>query len=931
VSVSVSMSSVISISPRQKRATCIKELKSIVDNVNNNSVSAGKSTIHNVDNVKEKLQELLLIAIKSPFIHLSDLKEYISLLETLLGPVLHEYYPFFSEEFKRNTFDAFFLPKSSMVNENNNNNTSSSNDRIASVALCFMGYSKNFKSCMDMITNKNVDNMYVAAELSRLFLKSFYQNNHSEKKLHELFQAMLEINDQIFLKEMLNHLTSMPDRVCTLLVSKKKTPTIFYPNKYFNWIIKAFATFLFSLEISDVNWKNVISNIFTKFIVNGYTTLIIKCLLEQCLDSQKLFLSKNVSSMATRKSQFLTIFGKLVACIDLKSLQKFIKELLYQAFNHIESDASNTNDMQEQKQQLYEYILYKVFKPMLNANAEILYILQNQILLNQRIGQIGSKFCIKLLCIGNTTTNETNTKKRSAHAINTFHMLLKLWSNSSFISTSDYRQHLHVTKLLLYAFEWTTSKDVEEATTLPLLLSGVQNHMESELPKKRKLGMLVARKFSKILNMMDSLDFGESLTDEDKSIDSGIEQRIVLPQTIVVRNSEDDGNSELNDTIRRSIEPQQCHRQEIDDEAESDSISDSSNESTSSDDDDDDLVPYDISADNEESVMSSKNEIIKAPLYIVDCIKGLTVKDDFNVYHLALKSLEKVIQRKDRGLKYYAIQLCNVLLRMDNKYNLEEFDEIRNNALISMLVSAPKVVVEYLTQEFFRDEYGLSHRHLMLNTLLEGAKKLANIEDSKHLITTATSDDGDTFISEEKFFDGRVVKTYKSTQPTLGKVVKRFKTTSGTQLKQLQGKTNMFNNYAGYFFFPLASKYDYKIRTLDLLGRDSRLLGSLLFVLGTFVELGCNSMIGPQMGATMLELIHALKGHPSHQVRRFLLYALSRVLVNIKLDLLQTWFVGSFHDIGQWLKHTALKDNDDECRKRALALVKLKIFSIATQ
>eukprot|EP00943_MAST-04B_sp_MAST-4B-sp1_P003935 g3935.t1 len=515
--------------------------------------------------------------------------------------------------------------------------------------------------------------------------------------------------------------------------------------------------------------------------------------------------------------------------------------------------------------------------------------------------------------------------------MNTFHMLLKLWSDSSFISTSDYKQHLHVTKLLLYAFEWTTSKDVEEATTLPLLLTGVQHHMESELPRKRKLGMLVARKFSKILNMMDSLDFGDILTDEDRSIDSGIEQTIVLPQTIVVRNSEDNGNSGLNDTTGQSVEPQHYHRQEMDDEVESGSISDSSNESTSSDDDDDDLTPYDISVENEETVMSSKNEIIKAPLYIVDCIKGLTVKDDFNVYHLALKSLEKVIQRKDRGLKYYAIQLCNLLLRMDNKYNLDEFDEIRNNALISMLVSVPKIVVEYLTQEFFREEYGLTHRHLMLNTLLEGAKKLANIEDSKDLITAATSDDGDTFISEEIFLDGTVVKTYKSNQPTVGKVVKRFKTTSEKQLKQLKGKTNIFNKYAGYFFFPLASKYDYKIRTLDLLGRDSRLLGSLLFVLGTFVELGCNSIIGPQMGATMLELIHALKRHPSHQVRRFLLYALSRVLISIKLDLLETWYVGSFHDIGQWLKQTAIKDNDDECRKRALALVKLNIFSFAAQ
>ena len=119
-----SMSSFASSLPRQKRATCIKELKRIVDNVNDNNVLAGNSTVHNVDNVKQKLQELLLIASKSPFKHANDLNEYMSLLETLLGPVLHEYYPFFNEEFKRDIFDSFFLPKSNLVNENNNNSTS---------------------------------------------------------------------------------------------------------------------------------------------------------------------------------------------------------------------------------------------------------------------------------------------------------------------------------------------------------------------------------------------------------------------------------------------------------------------------------------------------------------------------------------------------------------------------------------------------------------------------------------------------------------------------------------------------------------------------------------------------------------------------------------------------------------------------------------
>ena len=61
--------------------------------------------------------------------------------------------------------------------------------------------------------------------------------------------------------------------------------------------------------------------------------------------------------------------------------------------------------------------------------------------------------------------------------------------------------------------------------------------MEMEVPKKRKLGMLVARKFSKTLSMMESLDCREDLTEEDIAIDSDIEPDVLQPES--------DGNSEI--------------------------------------------------------------------------------------------------------------------------------------------------------------------------------------------------------------------------------------------------------------------------------------------------------------------------------------------------------------------------------------------------
>ena len=168
--------------------------------------------------------------------------------------------------------------------------------------------------------------------------------------------------------------------------------------------------------------------------------------------------------------------------------------------------------------------------------------------------------------------------------------------------------------------------------------------MEAELPKKSKLGMLVARKFSKILSMMDSLDFKESLTTEDTSIDSDIEQDIEIPSEAFDNINSAFRNNSKFQTSEKSLQAPQR-------QADIESDSDDESEDSSSD-EDDGLIPYDISNETE-TLMSAKNEIIKTPLYIVDCIKGLTAKDDFNLYNISLEHLEKVIKRKDRGLKFF--------------------------------------------------------------------------------------------------------------------------------------------------------------------------------------------------------------------------------------------------------------------------------------
>ena len=68
---------------------------------------------------------------------------------------------------------------------------------------------------------------------------------------------------------------------------------------------------------------------------------------------------------------------------------------------------------------------------------------------------------------------------------------------------------------------------------------------------------------------------------------------------------------------------------------------------------------------------------------------------------------------------------------------------------------------------------------------------------------------------------------------------------------------------ATLFFFPLLAPFDKPQSSLDLVGRDSLLLGHLVRVLGNVVWCACHAPNQPVMGRTLLEFLWSLRYHPS--------------------------------------------------------------------
>ena len=77
-----------------------------------------------------------------------------------------------------------------------------------------------------------------------------------------------------------------------------------------------------------------------------------------------------------------------------------------------------------------------------------------------------------------------------------------------------------------------------------------------------------------------------------------------------------------------------------------------------------------------------------------------------------------------------------------------------------------------------------------------------------------------------------------------------------------------FSAVAPLFFFPLLSGFDRPSPCLDLLARDSLLLGNLLYTVGVVMHASTHSPAAPSMASALMDFVWALRYHTSRWAGR---------------------------------------------------------------
>lgn len=267
-------------------------------------------------------------------------------------------------------------------------------------------------------------------------------------------------------------------------------------------------------------------------------------------------------------------------------------------------------------------------------------------------------------------------------------------------------------------------------------LGAISNRLATSSPRARFLGMVVGEALSSLVDKGDKImDFK---MDEMKSPEAIWYKGLVTVSDTL--GPLDPLTSKLQATVTKKAQPRPVQRPNISKAAQGGSKivaieeveeSDSDHES-----DNNDLVPYakpdsDEEDSDEDATLVSRNKPT-APVYIRDLINYLRDTESYDKQKLALQSAASLIRRKasfGTEVTSHSEELAALLVGLQDKYEIDDFQDMRLQGMIAMLIAQPVEMGKWFSKTFFDGDYSISQRATILTTIGLGARELGGLNN----------------------------------------------------------------------------------------------------------------------------------------------------------------------------------------------------------
>lgn len=693
---------------------------------------------------------------------------------------------------------------------------------------------------------------------------------------------------------LISQLSSLPDLVYNR--RQRDTPAVFHPRRYFPMLCD--SLFRGVLEQENLAKQSRTFRMFAdKLIRIGQTQALVQSWLR----------SIGTSNSTTHS----TLFQSLP--------QSCHEQILLQLSREKTPPSLST----QQALSLPKYRLLAQIPPELCANKHFQHVVAHKLLLRKPFDDDFFFWRVLVDVMGRCDGDRCHSPLASV-----FDVVLTRWSQTDFAVNTEYTVNASVCFFLRYSLQ-KLSKDGGEAFTqqdwITKLCKGVQDHMSHSLERVRALGMRVGESLSHIIAAEQPLDFG--LQDKDplevygspvlpEELEKGItdlnleeQEGLLVQSTIRVSSSHENPRrrkrSKKRSTKPFTLDPDELVLSDEDGEDASDSDAESGSSFDSADSDSDmSLDAYDLEDDEEDLTA-------KRPLYLKDLITGLLSDDDREKTEAALNEAETLLRRQPRDLNDKAHEVARALLRLEDKYNTPQFVKLRSQALATACALAPTQTLPYLTSQALEREQLLQSRIDVLQTMTSAAQELSDRGGGYQHSKTPKA------LLNEQVDSDLKTRTMQSLK------TRRW----GYRRDPLVApKRNAFAPYALQFFSPLLFGYVEFVRKHSDSPAKARseveqtFLAHLLHALASFVECAGHAPQTIAMAKCLLEFAWGERSSTNAEVRRQVLFSVSRVLLVVPPTLLRQEVGEALAEVAPWLHQVQNHDPDAGCREAARLL-----------
>lgn len=451
------------------------------------------------------------------------------------------------------------------------------------------------------------------------------------------------------------------------------------------------------------------------------------------------------------------------------------------------------------------------------------------------------------------------------------------WSSVTYVRHTDPALQVGAGKFLEWALPHLQQLPVSSEITL-CIVDGVTPRLESSQSLIRQNGMRVAEALATVLGQ--DLSFDELREGESHQTNPA------------VASEEKEANNENSDKVQQV---------ENDDDDGDDSIWD--------DRDDEDFQPYGLDDDEDDLRPTPR------PTYLRDALDLLRTpeSEDFARSHheTALLELPVLVRARPMDLVDVAPSLAMQVLRMENKFNLENFGDLVASCLVALTVAQPVSVAESLIAEIFRDG-SLSDRLKALGALGQAAFELSGYKDQQKKFEAL----GATrrLLNNRPKTSGRRALVSESEASTVetGKNTRRWR--KRTTVAMIN---NEFSRVAPMWFYGLLQSFIERREDTVLWGGavGATLLSKFILTLAMIVELAGRGRATEIMAKDLFECVWGFRQAEVSEVRTASLCSVCVAIGNMQEDHLL--MVLGDESISRSLKHVAYNDPEQECRQVA--------------